>query len=267
MMKPAITEIILPRTQSLEENLAYAAECGYEGFEVGLRDNVVFADAAARSQEIKRMQKLAADNGLEYTSATQRLSSVTTNMITNDDEVRAKSVETFRKLLESAAELGVDTVLLHPGQLTEDVRYDVGYQHVRDCCMQIAETAEKVKVNLGLEIVWNKLFYSVLEMRDLIDSIGSDYVGVYFDTGNVVQFAYPEHWISILGKRIKKVHVKDFRRKGNEWVQLMDGDVNWNNVMKALREDLHYDDYLIQEVGGGDMGRECVDRIKKIIAL
>jgi hexulose-6-phosphate isomerase len=50
-----------------------------------------------------------------------------------------------------------------------------------------------------------------LEFRDFVDKFNSEYVEAYFDVGNVLLTGYPEHWIRILNKRIKKVHIKDFR--------------------------------------------------------
>ena len=76
-------------------------------------------------------------------------------------------------------------------------------------------------------------------MRTFIDEVGSDYVGSYFDVGNVVYSGYPEQWIRILGNRIKKVHFKDYRCNPgglNAFVDLLSGDVNWPEVMKAFHE-------------------------------
>lgn len=67
------------------------------------------------------------------------------------------------------------------------------------------------KVEIGLENVWNKFLTSPLEMRDFTDKVGSVYVGSNSDVGNVFFNGYPEHWIKILGSRIKKVQFKDYR--------------------------------------------------------
>ena len=47
-------------------------------------------------------------------------------------------------------------------------------------------------------------------MNAFVDSFGSKHVQVHFDTGNVMLFQFPEHWIPILGRRIKNVHFKEF---------------------------------------------------------
>jgi len=64
---------------------------------------------------------------------------------------------------------------------------------------------------------------------------------------------FPEHWISILGKRIRRVHVKDFRRSVgnlNGFVDLLSGDVNFPAVMGAL-EAIGYKGWVTAEVFPG----------------
>ena len=94
---------------------------------------------------------------------------------------------------------------------------------------------------IGIENVWNKFLLSPLELRDFIDRAKSEYVGSYFDVGNVLVTGYPEHWIEILGARIKAVHVKNFTREdcggglhgfGDD---LMQGDIDWPALAMALR--------------------------------
>ena len=71
---------------------------------------------------------------------------------------------------------------------------------------------ERAKVLLNPENLWNKFLLSPLEMRSFVDLFHSPWVGAHFDTGNVMQYGYPEDWILTLGPRIKRVHIKDFKR-------------------------------------------------------
>jgi hexulose-6-phosphate isomerase len=156
-----------------------------------------------------------------------------------------------------ANKLGATGILVVPGAVeiffdptAEIVQYDVAMTRVEAAIKDLAKAAEKNKVAIGIENVWNKMFMSPLEARDFVDKIGSEYVGWFFDVGNIVALGFPEQWIRILGKRIKKVHVKDFRKSVGTidgFVDLLEGDVNWPEVMKALRE-VGYDDFLIAEM-------------------
>jgi hexulose-6-phosphate isomerase len=83
-----------------------------------------------------------------------------------------------------------------------------------------------------------------------VDEIGSPWVGVYFDVGNVLRTGVPEHWVVILGSRIRRVHLKDFRESSGSldgFVGLLQGDVNWPAVAAALRS-IEYDSWVIAEV-------------------
>ena len=131
------------------------------------------------------------------------------------------------------------------------VRYDQAATWAREAAVQLAPIAEKLKVELCLENVWNGMFYSPLEFAALIDSVGSDWVGVYFDVGNVLGYhQHPPHWIEILGKRIRRVHIKDFKKEvGNlsGFCDLLAGDVPWKASMDALRA-IGYDKTIVAEM-------------------
>ncbi len=87
-------------------------------------------------------------------------------------------------------------------------------------------------------------------MRDLIDSIDSPWVGAYFDVGNVMLTGYPQQWIKILGKRIVRVHIKDFdtsKGTGEGFVDLLEGSVPWKDAMQALKK-AGYRSYVTAEM-------------------
>ena len=108
----------------------------------------------------------------------------------------------------------------------------------------------------------------------MIDEVGHPLIGTYFDVGNCILYGYPEQWVGILGERIKKVHVKDFKRAvatGAGFCQLLDGDADYGAVMRALRG-AGYDDFLTSEVSVRNMPdgqgiRDTAERIDTIIGL
>ena len=83
-----------------------------------------------------------------------------------------------------------------------------------------------------MENVWNKFLLSPLEFARYIDEFESPSVRAYFDVGNVIINGYSQDWIRTLGKRIVKLHVKDFKRDGYKWTNLLEGDVNWRRSAK-----------------------------------
>jgi hexulose-6-phosphate isomerase len=153
--------------------------------------------------------------------------------------------------------LKADTILVVPGAVGVDfipgagvTEYDVAYENALEALSGLAESAKAANVSIGVENVWNKFLLSPLEMRTFLDSIGSEWVGAYLDIGNTLLNGYPEHWIKILNRRIKKVHFKDFRRNGaglSAFVDLLAGDVDYPAVTAKLRE-IGYSDYVIAEM-------------------
>jgi len=173
-------------------------------------------------------------------------------LTSNDASVAQKGMEIVRKSLKICKWVGANTLLVIPGQVTEEVPYDVAYQRASEALKQLSADAQACGVVMGVENVWNKLLLSPIEMRDFVDGVGSEMVGVYFDVGNVMVNGYPQHWIRVLRERIRKVHVKDFKQSvGNTdgFANLLEGDVNWKEVAAALGE-IGYDDLVTAEITG-----------------
>ena len=240
---------------SLKDCMQLAKKAGFEAIELTVAEEGELSLDSTR-QDVEKIVETAEEVGIE-------LSSLATGLFwdyslsSSNDKVKDKARGIVKKMLELASYLGVDTILVVPGAVDvffkpegEVVPYDVAYQRSLESLKECLLTAEKYKVNIGIENVWNKFLLSPLEMRDFIDKLGSDYLGAYFDVGNTLVTGYPEHWIRILGKRIKKVHIKDFKGaigNVNGFCDLLEGDVNWAEVMKALRE-IGYNDYITAEI-------------------
>lgn len=240
---------------SLKDCMELAKKAGFEAIELAVAEKGELSLNSSR-EGIKKIVQAAKEVGIE-------LSSLATGLFWDyslsscNDKVRDKAKGIVEKMLELAFYLGVDTVLVVPGAVdiffkpeAEVVPYDVAYERSLESLRECVPIAEKYKVNIGIENVWNKFLLSPLEIRDFIDKLGSDYLGAYFDVGNTLLTGYPEHWIGILGKRIKKVHIKDFKVSiGNAsgFCDLLEGDVNWAEVMKTLRQ-VGYNDYITAEI-------------------
>jgi len=259
-LKKGLSQIIL--RGSLKECLELTKATGYEGIELVFRGEGELNWNASAS-DLERIGQMCTDAGIVPCSICGGGGTLTSP---KKDE-REAGKESVTKVLQCAAALNINAILVVPGSVNEKISYDVAYYNALESCKELAPVAEELKVAIGIENVWNKLFLSPLEMRDFLDEIDSPYVGQYFDIGNVVIFGYPEQWINILGSRIKKIHLKDFKREGYQWPLLMEGDVNWSLVMKAIR-DTGYDDFLISEVGGdAEVHKNTSETIDKILEL
>jgi hexulose-6-phosphate isomerase len=232
-----------------------AKQAGFEGIELALNENGETGLLSAK-EEYEKIKEHADKAGIAIHSLASGL--YWSYSFTSDDaKERQKAVSIAIKQMENAKILGADSVLIVPGIVgvdfvegREPVRYDVAYERALEVFIKLKETAEACGVNIGIENVWNKFLQSPLEMRDFIDAVDSPYVGAYLDVGNTVINGYKEHWIEILGSRIKKVHFKDYRRAAgglHGFVDLLSGDVNWINVMEAFNH-IEYDGWATAEM-------------------
>jgi len=253
-MKKGINRWAFPAAMGINECMRRAKEAGFEGIEVVIAEQGEI-NLKSVSDEMEKIVAASNQIGIELTSIATGLFwdySLTSENV----QVRERSKGIVRKMLELASYLKVDTILVVPGAVdvffkpdADIVSYDVAYERAKAALKELAETAEGYQVNIGVENVWNKFLLSPLEMRNFLDEIGSDYVGAYFDVGNVLSLGYPEQWIRILGSRIKKVHFKDYRTAIGHaagFVGLLEGNVNWPEVIRSLR-DIDYRGYVIAE--------------------
>jgi len=223
-----------------------AAKMGYEAVELGFGAGELHDDVT--ETECRAIRKQAKENRIRLgTLASGRFWK---QPLTSDDpKARETAVEFGKKYLRAAKALGAKAVLLVPGAvdvgwdpLMPVVPYAEVWKRAQAGIKKLIPLAEELKVTIAVENVWNKFLLGPMEMKEFIDSFGSKYVGVYFDVGNVLLTGYPEHWIEILGKRIKAVHFKNFSREDcagglhGFGDNLLVGDVNWGNVMVALRK-------------------------------
>jgi L-ribulose-5-phosphate 3-epimerase len=160
----------------------------------------------------------------------------------------------MRTSIRNAKAWGASTVLLVPAVVGPKSNYEEAWKKSAAQIKILLPEAEKAKVVIAVENVWNKFLLSPMEMVQYVDQFKSPYLKAYLDVGNMVLFGYPQDWVRTLGKsRIAKVHIKDFRfRKGlAEFVDLHEGDIDWKEVHKAFGE-IGYNGIATVELRGGD---------------
>lgn len=245
----------LDGSMSIAKAMETAKKYGYESIELSfdLEGELSLNTTEAKAKEIAEM---ANNIGIKISSLASGMY-WGASMTSDDKSVVQKSIDATKKYLEVASNVGVDTILVIPGAVdiffdpsSKTVSYCDCYKRASDAIAELIVPAKEAKVCMGIENVWNKFLLSPKEMAMFIDQFNSPFVGSYFDVGNCLLMGYPEHWITYLGKRIKKVHFKDFRRAvgtGDGFVDLLEGDVNWPEVMKAFKE-IGYDGYVTAEM-------------------
>ncbi len=171
----------------------------------------------------------------------------------SDPAVVEKSLAGMRTSLHNARLWGSDVVLLVPAVVNPQTSYRDAWTRSQTQIRKLIPLAEELNVVIAIEEVWNRFLLSPLEMVQYIGEFHSPWVQAWFDVGNVVLYGYPQDWIRTLGKRIVKVHLKDFKRteNGYAWVNLGDGNVDWPAVRQAFA-DIGYAGSVIAELEQGD---------------
>ena len=100
-----------------------------------------------------------------------------------------------------------------PAVVNPETSYREAWTRSQQQIRKLVPLAEKMKVVIAIEEVWNKFLLSPLEMARYVDEFKSPWVKAYLDVGNMVFYGYPQDWVRTLEKRIAKLHIKDFRFK------------------------------------------------------
>lgn len=245
-MKKGINMWSFPADWDMKKIFLEAKNAGFDGVEVTIsEDGVISLNSTA--EDMRNIKDIANEIGIEIISLGSGFG-WKYPLTDNDEEIRIKAKNCIKKSIEVASWLECDAILVVPGKVTPEVSYDVAYDRTVQALRELEVFAREKGVCIGVENVWNDFLLSPLEMRNLIDEINSPYVKAYLDVGNMIYSGFAQHWVKILGERIKKVHIKDYNRSAHAFVSLLDGDVNYPEVIKELNK-IGYNDYLTAEVG------------------
>ncbi len=249
---------------TLIEKYKAAKEAGYEGVEPagGLNQQEVL-DALGQSG-------LQAASVCCHTHWKQTLTHP-------DEKTREEGLQGVLQTLRDAKAYGADSILVVPGTVGDDVTYQQAWDRSIAQIKKAVPLAKELGVKISIENVWNNFILSPIEAVNFLDEIGDPIVGWHFDIGNVLRYGWPEHWIPVLGKRINRIHIKEYSTKKMKdegvWkgfdCDLTEGTNNWAAIMKAL-DSIGYTGWAISEQRGGinpNGLRMLVERMDKIFAM
>jgi hexulose-6-phosphate isomerase len=263
-IQKAVLMSMLPKELAFKDRFQLARDCGFEEIEI---------QTVYDPKEAGDIRKAAEATGL-------RIHSVMNSdhwrypLSSSDPAVVSKCVSGMETSLRNANEWGADTVLLVPAVVDAKTGYGDAWKRSQAEIRKMIPMAEKLKVIIAVEEVWNKFLLSPLEFARYVDEFKSPWVRAYFDVGNVVLYGYPQDWIRTLGKRIVKLHFKDFtfrqdpaiRKRVADFVNLRDGEIDWKQIHAALRE-IGYKGSATVELAGGDAAylKDVSARVDKIL--
>jgi L-ribulose-5-phosphate 3-epimerase len=184
-------------------------------------------------------------------------------------ETRKKGLDALLGALQYCKDIGGTSVLLVPGKVTPDAPFKECFDRSVAEIKKATPTAEKLGIEILIENVWNDFLTDPKTMAEFIDACESKMVGAHFDVGNTLRYSPSHEWVPILGKRIKKLDIKDWSKdKRGFGAELLEGDADWPKVMAELKK-IGYEGWGTAEIAGGDREwlKETAERMDKIFAL
>lgn len=270
-----ICSVIFPRDMPRTECFKQAKSAGFDAIELSIGPDFPLDIS---HDDARRLADTADKAGIRIATLWISEALHQNPLNATDPAVRTRGTEAIRRAIAIANDMNCSAILLYAVRLGSGARMEYGSQETWDRftgeLTKLLPDAERGKVFLNPEEVSNKFLLSPLEMRAFVDQFHNDWIGVHFDTGNCMPYGYPEDWILTLGKRIKRIHFKDYKLGGRgepaRSADLLEGDVNWKAVMAALVK-IGYNGFLSPEIGRNpqktDQLKEVSTALDKILAM
>lgn len=258
-MKKSINQWAFPYPQrmNLRECLQLAKDAGFDGIELNY-DLENDLSPVGTTEDYRKIRRMADEIGIEISGLCSFLF-WPYPLSSNDVEKRKRGIELAGLIAKAAHDLEVENVLVVPGAVHipwrddhEPVANDICDQRAKAAVEILLKDAEKLGVTLNMEnIFFNGYLMTPMEMNAFVDHFSSKHCQVHFDTGNIMEYQFPEHWARLLGKRTKNIHFKEYTKKGTDhslecFRPLLDGTTDWPAVMEAL-DGVGYEGYLTFE--------------------
>ena len=172
-----------------------------------------------------------------------------------DDAAREAAVRELERACESAAILGCEHVVLHPGPEREgrppEEEFLRRMQHAVESLNRVAARCCSLGVTLLLENMLSHLMFGhVRDMMYLLGGISSCEVGTCLDTGHAFLAREMDVVIQKLSGHLKMVHVNDNHGDWDAHLPPGHGAINWPWVIGELRR-WNFQGTLVLELSAG----------------
>jgi sugar phosphate isomerase/epimerase len=161
------------------------------------------------------------------------------NPASQSAEIRGRALRAIRSACRFAAEHETETVVISPGQPERGVPYQATLDAARQTLSQAARYGSEAGVRVALAIPARGFLRSPDELRQLIEEIESEAVGIALDLGGLVAAGepFPENWIAETGRAIALVRATDYSLRETPGPRACgQGDVPWEECLRALGE-------------------------------
>jgi sugar phosphate isomerase/epimerase len=159
-------------------------------------------------------------------------------LLEDDADARTRRLEFLERCARLCAELGGDTISLWSGILPPDVAADDAWRNLADGVALLAERVAPLGVRIAFEPEPGMVVSSLADWDRLRDTLRGVDVGLTLDVGHVpcTEAITPADAIRRCAGAIRTVHLDDTRGGVHEHLQIGDGEIDWPDVLRALRD-------------------------------
>ena len=232
---------------SLTERFKMAKQAGFKGIEMSLP-----------GQDVAEIKTAIAESGLPVDGSVCS-SHWKIRHTSADAATRAQALADLQQALRDTHAVGGHSVLLVVGKGEDGPEKEIWGRSVENIAQAVPLAAE-LGVQIVIENVWNQFLYdhegdskqTADKFVQYVDDFRSPWVGMQFDIGNHWKYGSMGDWLRQLGHRVLKLDVKGFSRAESKFTPIGEGDIDYADVRKALRE-INFHGWLAAEVAGGDL--------------
>ena len=263
-LRKALKFDMIKHDGSIEDKFNLVKRLGFQGVEINSPGGVNREEAVAA----KKKTGIEIHGVIDSVHWDQRLSDP-------DPAVRANGLKALKTAIDDCKFYGGSTVLLVPGAVRNDAteNFEQCWERSTAEVRKVIPQAQAAGVKIAIETVWNNFITKPEQLVKYVDQFNTPTVAAYFDISNMIKYGVaPADWVRALGKRMVKFDFKGYS-KAKEWCAIGEGDENWPEVLRALKE-VGYGasdggGWATAEVGGGgeEVLKDISRRMDKVLGL
>jgi L-ribulose-5-phosphate 3-epimerase len=229
---------------SLEASLDIIAELGYRGVAITL-DNYILNPAdpdldrrLEKTKAVLKKKSLACviETGARFLLDPRRKHEPT--LISADAAGRQRRLDFLKRALDIAARLNAEALSFWSGIRHDPVTETEAWNWLVAGCCELLEYAVRCGVPLAFEPEPGMFIGNLSQYQALKPHLDHDLWGLTLDIGHayLTEAAGPAASIRLFRDDIKNIHAEDMRRDAHRHLQFGDGEMDFEQIFKALKE-------------------------------
>lgn len=246
-------EKALPSTYSWEERFSSAKQAGFDFMEISIDENPERIERLNWNSE-KRKELKALSLSYDIPILTMCLSGNRKYPLGSADEsIRRQGVNLVKRAIQFSVDIGIRIIQIaaydeYYGRSTKETR-KLFLESMDEC----VDFASKVGVTLALETMDSEFMNSIAKAKSIVDLIGSPWLQIYPDIGNLSAWDQDiDNEFRLGSQHIVSIHLKDTLVGQYRRVPFGEGLVDFHSFFQVLKK-LKYRGPFVVEMWSDDL--------------